>query len=186
MQRKTSAGPLIRPCISGELPPVRAVERLYAAASRPPPLAEGAETAALFASLYGHASTRADLVAVAAHLDGELVGFAYGHPWRWENEVDPWSRQLECRLGEASAARIDGLFAVLLLAVHPASGQHGVGTNLLESLMKQTGARGHWLQTTDIDSPAQRLYRRQGYRQLGHGPDAPDGRPGLVMLHTSK
>ncbi|AIY03747.1 MULTISPECIES: GNAT family N-acetyltransferase [Arthrobacter] len=184
MHRNATAIPLIRPCISVELPSLHAIERLYAAASQPPPLSEKAEVAALFARLYGYNSARADVAAVTAHLDGELVGFAYGHPWEWDKETDPWSQQLQACLGEEAAALIEGSFSVLLLAVHPSSGQRGVGTELLEMLMAHSGARTHWLQTTDADSPAQRLYRRQGYRKLGHGPEAPDGRPGLVLVHT--
>jgi hypothetical protein len=49
--------------------------------------------------------------------------------------------------------------------------------------MIASGAAVHWLQTTDADSPARRLYRRMGYRPIGHGPEAPDGAPGLVLRH---
>lgn len=74
---------------------------------------------------------------------------------------------------------------MVLLAVHPDAGRRGVGAGLLEALMVGAGARTHWLQTTDIDSPARRLYLRHGYKELGHGPDAPNGTPGLVLIHTA-
>ncbi|WP_442864662.1 hypothetical protein [Arthrobacter sp. HY1533] len=51
--------------------------------------------------------------------------------------------------------------------------------------MIAAGATTYWLQTTDVDTPAQRLYKRYGYRDLGYGPDAPDGRPGLVLIHAA-
>lgn len=92
MHRNATEEPLIRPCSGEELPSLHAVEQLYAAASRLPPLSEGADVAALFAGLYGFNRAGADVVAVAAHLDGELVGFAYGHPWAWDKEMDPWSQ----------------------------------------------------------------------------------------------
>ena len=73
---------------------------------------------------------------------------------------------------------------MVLIAVHQAAGGRGIGTELLERLMIASRAKSHWLQTTDAETPAQRLYRRAGYRPLGHGPNAPDGRPGLVLMHT--
>jgi len=172
-------------CGAGELPSAAEVEALYAAASGQPPLSEPPGVAAIFAGLYGSNMGRADVVAVAAHLDGELVGFAYGHPWHWGDEGDPWSQQLRIRLGEDAASLIEDSFSVVLLAVHPDAGRRGAGAGLLDGLMARSGARTHWLQTTDIDSPARRLYLRHGFETLGHGPDAPNWKPGLVLIHTA-
>ncbi|WP_166792316.1 GNAT family N-acetyltransferase [Cryobacterium sp. TMT1-66-1] len=166
------------------LPRVEVIEELYASASRLPPLSEAPEVAHSFARLYGYARQRNDVVGVGVLVSGNLVGFAYGHPWSWESETDVWSQQLRHRLGPDSAALIDESFAVLLLAVHPAAGRRGLGAVLLESLMNGSNAQTHWLQTTDFETPALRLYLRMRYRSLGHGPDAPNGKPGLVLIHT--
>lgn len=169
-----------------DLPATRQIEQLYAAASQPPPLSEPPEVAQSFGRLYDYARVRDDVVGLGAFNDGQLVGFAYGHPWAWESEVDPWSQQLRLRLGLDAAGRIDGSFAVLLLAVHPSAGRRGLGGALLKSLMQNSGFATHWLQTTDSDTPARHLYRRHGFKALGHGPNAPDGRPGLVLVHTAE
>lgn len=176
----------IRAFDAEDLPSTREIEQLYAAASQPPPLSEPPEVAQSFGRLYGYARVRDDVVGLGAFNDGQLIGFAYGHPWAWESEVDPWSQQLRLRLGLVGAGRIHGSFAVLLLAVHPSAGRRGLGAALLESLMQKSGSETHWLQTTDSDTPAQCLYRRVGFTALGHGPDAPDGRPGLVLIHTAE
>lgn len=158
------------------------VEDLYALASAGPPLAEPAEVASMFATLYDLALDRTDVLAVTAREVGELVGFGYGHLWHWDEQTDEWSADLHERLGD-SAAMIEGAFAVQLLAVHPAFTRHGLGFELLKRIMVGSAAHVHWLQTTDADSPARRLYRRMGYRPLGHGPEAPNGEPGLVLIH---
>ena len=158
------------------------MEELYALASAGPPLAEPAEVASMFATLYDLSLDRTDVVAVTAREVGELVGFGYGHPWRWAEQADEWSQDLRERLGD-SAHTIEDAFAVQLLAVHPAFTRHGLGFELLKRIMVASAAHVHWLQTTDTDSPARRLYRRMGYRPLGHGPAAPDGEPGLVLIH---
>lgn len=184
MPEKAHQDPWIHTYDIGSLPPSDVIDRLYAAAASPPPLSESPEVARVFAQLYRYARNREDVVAVGALADGELVGFAYGHPWDWESESDPWSDQLRNLLGEDSARLIQGSFAIMLLAVHPSAGRRGLGTALLDVLMNAAKAKTCWLQTTDLDSPAQRLYRRQGYRRLGYGPTAPDGRPGLVLVHA--
>jgi GNAT superfamily N-acetyltransferase len=155
------------------------VEELYALAGRGE---EPAEVAAMFAALYDLSLDRPDVVVATATEVGELVGLGYGHPWRWDEQADDWSDELRRGLGEP-AAGLEGSFAVQLVAVHPAFARQGLGFELLKRLMIASGAAVHWLQTTDADSPARRLYRRMGYRPIGHGPEAPDGAPGLVLRH---
>lgn len=164
------------------LPSPEQIEDLYALASSGGPLAELAEVATMFADLYDLALDRTDLVAVTAKEAGELVGFGYGHRWRWAEQTDGWSQDLAERLGDASV-RLEDAFAVQLLAVHPSFTRRGLGFELLKHLMVASAANVHWLQASDADSPALRLYRRMGYRPLGHGPEAPDGRAGLVLVH---
>ncbi|WP_308466723.1 GNAT family N-acetyltransferase [Rathayibacter soli] len=168
-----------------ELPSVSTIERLYAAASQVPPLSEPPKVAASYARLYGDAKQRNDMVGVGAVAGGELIGFAYGYRWLWASETDEWSKQLRVRLGPDSAALIDESFAVLLLAIHPAAARRGLGTKLLELLMGLSNAQTYWLQTTDKDTPTLRLYRRLGYHGLGHGPDAPNGKPGLILVRRA-
>jgi GNAT superfamily N-acetyltransferase len=162
------------------MPAPEEVERLWRAASEPPPLSEPPSTAALYAQLYEYSRALPGLVTVSSRRDGELVGLAYGHPWSWATATDPWSQQLRERLGEV-ADEIDGAFAVVLLAVHPSAAGAGLGRRLLHALLDRGAAKRAWLQTTDLDTPARRLYAAEGWEPIGHGPDAPDGRPGLVL-----
>lgn len=155
---------------------------MYALASARGPLAEPVEVAELYATLYDLTLDRPDLVAVTAREVGELVGFAYGHAWRWSEQTDEWSADLAGRLGD-DASGLDGSFAVQLLAVHPSFTRNGLGFELLKRLMIGSASAVHWLATSDLDTPARRLYRRMGYRPLGYGPETPSGSPGLVLIH---
>lgn len=144
---------------------------------------ESSEVAELFATLYDLALDRSDIVAVTAKEVGELVGFGYGHRWRWSEQTDEWSEDLGQKLGDDAAVQLEGAFAVQLLAVHPRFTHKGLGFELLKQLMVASAADIHWLQTEDVDSPARRLFGRMGYRPLAHGPQGPDGAPGLVLVH---
>ncbi|MBO1756766.1 GNAT family N-acetyltransferase [Allobranchiibius sp. CTAmp26] len=166
--------------------PADTVEQIYAAASAQAPLSEPASVAAMYAGLYARARTEPGVtMAIAGDEDGP-VGFAYGHDWHWSEATDPWSTQLRQRLGEDAAQQIAESFAVNLLAVLPAASGMGAGRRLLEALVDAATSDTAWLQTTDIDSPARQLYRRTGWRTLGRGPDAPNGKPGLVLIHVRK
>ena len=167
------------------MPSVAEVEGLYAAASQPPPLSEAPDVARLFASLYGYAKKRGDFLGVSALAEGRLAGFAYGHHWTWDAETDAWSQELRRRLGEAASERVGQSFAVALLAVHPSFARRGLGSALLKNLMDASGAAVHWLQTTNAETPAKRLYQRFGFKKLGLGPDAPNGKPGLVLVRDA-
>lgn len=158
------------------------VEHLYSVASHGPPLSETEETASMFARLYGWLRSRPDLITVEARSrEGTLVGFSYGHRWFWAEQTDPWSNELRERLGEDAAGKLDGTFVVYLLAVDPQRQRTGLGRRLLRSLLEASGAPGAWLQTRDEETPAKSLCVSEGWRPIGHGPNAPNGRPGLVM-----
>jgi GNAT superfamily N-acetyltransferase len=161
------------------LPAPRDVEDLYALASG----GASTEVSELFATLYDLALDRTDIVAVTAKEVGELIGFGYGHRWRWAEQTDEWSQDLGGRLGDDAALQLEGAFAVQLLAVHPKFTHHGLGFELLKQLMVASAADIHWLHTEDLDSPARRLFRRMGYRPLAHGPEGADGAPGVVLVH---
>lgn len=142
-----------------------------------------AEVAELFATFYDLALDRTDLVAVTAREVGELVGFGYGHRWRWAEQNDEWSQDLGLRLGEEAALQLEGAFAIQLLAVHPKFVHRGLGFELLKQLMVASAADIHWLHTQDVDSPARRLFRRMGYRPMARGSQGADGDPGVVLVH---
>jgi len=166
------------------LPP-EVVEEIYAAAAAQPPLSEPPSVAKMFADLYRHSRTEAGAVMTIATVAAAPVGFAYGHDWSWDTAIDPWSTELRDRLGEQAAQRIATWFAVELLAVTPTASGAGVGRQLLSSLLEAATSSAAWLQTADIDSPARRLYLATGWRTLGSGPDAPNGKPGLVMINQT-
>ncbi|MBO1765324.1 GNAT family N-acetyltransferase [Allobranchiibius sp. GilTou38] len=159
------------------------VEQIYAAASAQAPLSEPAVVATMYAGLYARARAASGLAMAIALDEGSPVGFAYGHDWSWGGQADAWSTQLRERIGDNVAQQIADSYAVELLAVLPAASGMGVGRRLLEELVDTAKSDTAWLQTTDFDSPARRLYRRAGWRTLGHGPDAPNGSPGLVLMH---
>lgn len=164
------------------LPSAEEVEQLYALATARPGDGEPSDAAEVYAALYDLALDRPDVVAATAREVGELVGFGYGHRWRWADETDEWSLDLAARLaGEADA--LDDSFAVQLLAVHPAFTRQGLGFELLKRVMVASASAVHWLVVPDLDTPARRLFRRMGYRPLAHGPETPDGSPGLVLVH---
>lgn len=163
------------------MPETEEIERLYRVASQGPPLYETEETAALFARIYGVLRDLSDLVAVESRQDGHLVGFAYGHPWKRDEEQDPWSMELIERLGDA-AHLLDGSFVVYLVVVDPAHQRTGLGRELLRDLLDSSGAERAWLQTRDEESPAMALYLSEGWEPIGYGPEAPNGLPGRVLL----
>lgn len=166
-----------------DMPSAGEVEALYVRSSRLPPLSEPPSVGAAYARLYEHAlDGSAPLVALARSAeDGALCGLAYAHPWSWEAVSDPWSAELKRRLGKEHVL-LEGAFALPLLAVDPLFGGRGWGTRLLRALVSAVPVDRIWLQTTDVDSsPAGRLYAREGWRFVGHGPDAPNGKPGLVL-----
>jgi ribosomal protein S18 acetylase RimI-like enzyme len=169
-------------CAPRQVPSAAEVESLYYAATCGSPLHESRATAAGYARLYAALLRRPDLEAVAARAaSGQLAGFAYGHGWRWAEQADDWAVQLREHLGGA-ADRLDGRLAVYLLAVHPWYRRAGLGRRLLTTLLSATRT-GAWLITRDEPTPAMALYQREGWEPVGHGPDAPGGRPGLVLTH---
>lgn len=170
-------------CGPRQVPSAAEVESLYYAATCGSPLHESRATAAGYARLYAALLRRPDLEAVAARAaGGQLAGFAYGHGWRWAEQADDWAAQLKERLGGA-ADRLDGRFAVCLLAVHPWYRRAGLGRQLLGTLLSATKT-GAWLITRDEPPPAMALYQREGWEPIGHGPDTCGARPGLVLTHS--
>lgn len=92
-----------------------------------------------------------------------------------------WARELGSHLGDA-AHRLEWTFALNLLARDPKLRDTKIGRTTLVAWLDGIAGYGCWLQTNDFDSPARRLYESLGFTALGHGPNAPNGRPGLVMF----
>ncbi|MDN6133173.1 MAG: GNAT family N-acetyltransferase [Brevibacterium sp.] len=106
---------------------------------------------------------------------------AYGHFWSWAEEDYDWAHELHSTLGGA-ARTLEGSFALNLLARDPHLRNSGLGRTTLQTWLAGIAGYSCWLQTSDVDSPARRLYERLGFFALGHGPQAPNGQPGLVMF----
>jgi ribosomal protein S18 acetylase RimI-like enzyme len=112
--------------------------------------------------------------------EGRLVGFVYGLPndrahW-WSTVVEPYLRR------EGLDEWLDDSFAVTELHVHPDFQARGIGRTLITELTDVASQSRSILSAIDVESPARRLYRSLGYRDLArqvHFPSAP--RPYVVM-----
>lgn len=166
------------------LPTPSAVRQLYRAASKEPPLNDPVSTAELFAGIYESALKHEEVAVTAIYEQGALTAFVYGHPWLWGDQQYPWAAQLQEMLDEA-ADRLEGTVALCLLARHPAFNGHGLGRRALNSWLRENGHVPVWLATSNAPSPAIALYDTTGFQRLGHGPDAPNGAPALVMLREA-
>ena len=167
--------------IPGVLPPPDEVEELYAAAAAEPPLNEDPKHAALFGHLYELSVRKGQLLVAAARSGGRLRSIAYGHFWSWAEQDYDWAHELHSTLGPA-APTLEWSFALNLLARDPALRNSGLGRSTLEAWLAGINGYSCWLQTSDIDTPARRLYESLGFSALGHGPQAPNGLPGLIMF----
>lgn len=158
------------------MPSEEAVRELYRAASAEPPLSEPEAVAALFGQLYGLALEHEEVTAAVAQDDGDLTAFAYGHPWRWADQQDAWSLELHRKLGSASEL-LAATHVLSLLVRHPGAARSAIGSRVLEAWLTGIGGGPVWLQTTDMESPALRLYKAFRFEPIGHGPNAPNGDP---------
>jgi GNAT superfamily N-acetyltransferase len=175
------------PGVAGVLPHRSEVEAVYGAAAAEPPLNEDPRFASLFADVYEVSVRNGQVLMTLTRTqpDGRLSSFAYGHHWKWEEQKYPWAFELQSRLGGAST-ELESTFALNLLARDPNRRDRGLGRRTLETWIGEVGRFGCWLQTDDIDSPARRLYETLSFTELGHGPEAPNGRPGLVMYRSPR
>lgn len=176
---------LLPPDRQPEMPSAAEVRDLYLAAASEPPLNETEEVADLFARLYEVSLEHEAVTGVVTYDSEMLTGFAYGHRWWWAKQQNEWARSLYERLGDA-ADMLDGTYALTMLARHPRVSGTGTGRAVLKTWLDGIGQTVCWLQTSDMDTPATRLYQAQGFARIGHGPDAPNGEPGLVLLRNAK
>ena len=102
--------------------------------------------------------------AVAAHVDGELVGFGYGYRGR---SGEWWHDIVAKALGrEAAKEWLRDAFELAELHLLPAQHGHGVGRSMLATLLDGLPTRTVVLSTHDQDSPARSLYRSAGFEDL--------------------
>ena len=105
----------------------------------------------------------------------EIVGFGYGYT----GEPGQWWTDRVARL--VPAAQLDGWlgghFEVVELAVRPAHQRRGIGAALMDCLLAGLPHRAALLSTYRHDTPARRLYLRQGWQVLV---DALDGDSSLL------
>ncbi|MEU6853904.1 GNAT family N-acetyltransferase [Actinacidiphila alni] len=112
--------------------------------------------------------------------DGRLVGFVYGMPndrahW-WSGVVQPYLRR------EGNDEWLDDAFVITELHVLPDFQGHRIGRRLITDITDTATEPRSILSAIDGDSPARRLYRALGYRDLArpvHFPSA--ARPYAVM-----
>jgi ribosomal protein S18 acetylase RimI-like enzyme len=93
-----------------------------------------------------------------------LVGFGYGYrgaPTQW------WHDIVARALGREGARRwlVDG-FELAELHVLPAYQAQGVGRQLLRDVMSRAEAAHITLSTPDLETPARKLYRAEGFTDL--------------------
>lgn len=134
--------------------------------------------------MYAASLNDEDVAAAVNYERNTLTGFAYGHPWIWAEQQYEWAFTLRSRLSEA-ANKLDGAQVLSLLARHPRATGTGIGRAVLESWLNGIGPVSCWLQTSDLETPAQRLYSAYGFIPIGHGPDAPNGKPGLILFREA-
>lgn len=109
-----------------------------------------------------------------------LVGFVYGLPndrahW-WSTVVEPYLRTT------GSEDWLVDSFVITELHVHPEFQARGIGRALITTITDSAREPKSILSAIDIESPARRLYRALGYRDLArqvHFPSAP--KPYAVM-----
>ena len=119
------------------------------------------------AMLARHLTYDGVVAVLAFDADGQLVGFGYGYPGRpgqW------WHDSVTRALGEQPAQQVEhwlgDSFEVVELHVRPAYQGQGIGRRLLSTLLAQATQRTTVLSTHDQQSPARRLYRSFGFRDL--------------------
>ncbi|MFJ1758004.1 GNAT family N-acetyltransferase [Kitasatospora sp. NPDC088134] len=140
----------------------------------------GPQEVAVRLPIVGRHALQPGVVALGAMAQGRLVGFGYGMPNRrdhwWSTVIEPY---LAARGHEGW---LDGVFAVTELHVLPEFQGLGVGTRLIRSLCGRSGLDRSILSAIDAETPARRLYRSLGYRDLAPAVRFPNtARPYAVM-----
>jgi ribosomal protein S18 acetylase RimI-like enzyme len=127
-----------------------------------------------------HAQRAGFRCVVAIDTREEAVGFAYGYvggPGQW------WYENVASKLGPQLLERwASDYFEFVELAVHPAMQRRGIGCALHDGLLDGVDQRTALLSTREDETPALRLYRRRGWRQLLGGVQLPGATASIVVL----
>lgn len=102
--------------------------------------------------------------AVAAQIDGVLVGFGYGYRGR---SGEWWHDVVSRALGKSLAREwLADAFELAELHLLPAHHGRGIGRTMLTLLLDGAAGQTVVLSTHDVDSPARALYRSAGFVDL--------------------
>jgi ribosomal protein S18 acetylase RimI-like enzyme len=133
--------------------------------------------------LAGHLD-RTGLTAVAALLDGRLVGIAYGYVGRrgqwWHDHVH--AALVEQQGREAADSWLGGAFEVCELHVRPEHQAQGLGRTLLDVLLEGQHAATAVLTTPDDETRARGFYRAGGWVDLARDVVFPGDPRGFAVL----
>ncbi|GAA4617351.1 GNAT family N-acetyltransferase [Actinoallomurus liliacearum] len=105
---------------------------------------------------------------VAAEASGHLIGFVYGLPlgpkttW-WDGLTPPHEAEFTAEPGTRT-------FAVIDLAVLPASRGQGLGRTLIDELLGSRSEDRATLATDPAKRATQEMYERWGWRKVGQTP----------------
>ncbi|MER5640950.1 GNAT family N-acetyltransferase [Kitasatospora sp. NPDC002227] len=130
--------------------------------------------------IVGRHAVQPGVQAYGALAEGRLVGFGYGMPNRREHW---WSTVIQPHLeAQGHGDWLDDVFAVTELHVLPEYQGQGLGTRLIRTLCEGSGRPRSILSAIDAETPARRLYRSLGYRDLARPVRFPNTvRPYAVM-----
>lgn len=138
------------------------------------------EEVAVRLPIVGRHAQQPGVIALGAMAGDRLVGFGYGMPNQREHW---WSTVIQPYLEAGGYGDwLDDVFAVTELHVLPAFQGCGVGTSLIRTLCERSGEPRSILSAIDAETPARRLYRSLGYRDLARAVRFPNTvRPYVVM-----
>ncbi|WP_406203674.1 GNAT family N-acetyltransferase [Kitasatospora sp. NBC_01560] len=122
--------------------------------------------------IVGRHAQQPGVIALGALSGGRLVGFGYGMPNRREHW---WSTVIQPYLeAHANGDWLDGVFAITELHVLPEFQGRGIGSSLIRGLCERSGLSRSILSAIDTETPARRLYRSLGYRDLARAVHFPN------------
>ncbi|MEU1423241.1 GNAT family N-acetyltransferase [Kitasatospora sp. NPDC005751] len=122
--------------------------------------------------IVGRHAQQPGVIALGALSGGRLVGFGYGMPNRREHW---WSTVIQPYLEAGGhGVWLDEVFAITELHVLPEFQGQGIGSTLIRTLCARSGLSRTILSAIDAETPARRLYRSLGYRDLARAVHFPN------------
>ncbi|MDQ7910790.1 GNAT family N-acetyltransferase [Phytohabitans sp. ZYX-F-186] len=145
---------------AGARPLVDQIVALYAVVYAEPPYEEGPEQVARFADTFPAELATESFATVAATVDEQLVGAAYG----WTMPAGRWWQNTDA--APAAEVRDVPKFAVMEWMVRPSHRREGVGRTLMAMLLADRPERWATL-ASDPRAAARSIYARAGWQQVG-------------------